>query len=143
MMLTIKFGGAKEKAKVLTHIKCHIPGTWHNSSTVDIAVEESKNNLACDCWRIMPVTIEQTCQWLMKNHASHYWRIMPVTIEQSCQWMLNNRASDYWTIVPATVDISCQWLLNSCVSDSSISKCLGVMSVWKNSHGELMSYKIE
>ena len=35
MMLTIKFGSAKEKAKVLTHIMCHIPGTWHKPVTVE------------------------------------------------------------------------------------------------------------
>ena len=107
-------------------IMCRIPGTWHHSSTVNITVEEScqhrtkkkscswlLNNRASDCWRIMPVTVEESCQSLLNNRATDCWRIMPATVEESCQPLLNNRASDCWIIVPVTVEQSCQWLLNN------------------------------
>ena len=59
----------------------------------------------------------------MKNLARVCWRIVPATVEEPCQWLLNNRASDCWRIMPAAVEQSCQWLLNNRVSDSSTSKC--------------------
>ena len=44
-----------QKDILLKHgIMCHIPGTWHDSSTV--------KNRASDCWRNMPATVEQSCQ---------------------------------------------------------------------------------
>ena len=74
---------------------------------------EKRKNLARDCWRIVPATVEKSCQWLLNNRASDCWRIMPVTVEESCQPLLINRASDCWTIVPVTVKQSCQWLLKN------------------------------
>ena len=71
---------------------------------------------------------KKPCLWLLKNRANHCWRIVPVTVEQSCQWPLKNYTSNYWRIVPVTwrimsvtvgkivsvtVDESCQRLLNS------------------------------
>ena len=107
-----------------------VPGTWHNSSTVNITVEEFcqhrkkkkswpllLNNLASDCWIIVPATIKESCQPLLGNRASHGWAIVLVTVEQSCQWLLNNRASHCWRIMPVTVDQSCPWLLNNRASD--------------------------
>ena len=69
------------------------------------------------CWSIVPVTVEQSCQWLFKNHASHCWIILPVTVEELCQWLLKNRSSHCWSIVPVTVKQWCQQLLNIYVSD--------------------------
>ena len=92
---------------------CRIPGTWHDSSTVNITVEEFCQHRKK----------KKSCPWLLNNRASHCWIIMPVTVEQSCQWLLNNRASHCWTIVPVTVEELYQWLLNNRVSDTSTSKC--------------------
>ena len=44
----------------------------------------------------MQVTVEELCQWLLKNCASDCWRTV--------QRLLNNRASDCWTVVPLTVE---------------------------------------
>ena len=68
-------------------------------------------NYASYCWRIVPVAVKQSFQWLLKNYASDCWIIVPVTVEQSCHWLLNNRASDCWIIAPETVEELCQWLL--------------------------------
>ena len=76
-----------------------------------------KKKSARDCWRIVPVTVEESCQPLLNNPASDCWRIVPVTLEQSCQWLLinryqwllNNCTSDCWRIVPVT-EKSCQRL---------------------------------
>ena len=117
---------------------CWIPGTWHNSSTMNITIEEfcqhrkkkkscqpllknsasieKRKNCASHCWIIVPVTVEQLCQWLSKNRASHCWIIVPVTVKQSCQWLLNNHASNCWITKPVTVEQSCQWL-NNCATD--------------------------
>ena len=108
----------------LTGIMCHIPGTWHDSSSVIFTVEEfcqhrKKKKSARDCWRIVPVTVEQSCltvkescQPLLNNRTSNCWTIVQVTVEQSCQWLLRNRASDCWIIVPVTVEEFCQWQNN-------------------------------
>ena len=90
-------------------------------------------NRASQCGRIVPVTVEQSCQWLLKNfatvtvekscqsllksYASDCWRIVLSTVEESCQWLLNNRASDCWSIIPVTVEESCQPLLNNRASN--------------------------
>ena len=67
---------------------CHIHGTWHDSSTVNVTVEkfcqQKKINLERYCWRIVPVTVEQSCQWLLNDHASDCWTIVPVTVEKLC-----------------------------------------------------------
>ena len=76
-----------------------------------------------NCWRIMPVTLEESCQPLLNNRASDCWRIIPVTVEESCQPLLHNCTSDWWTIVAVTVEESCQRLLNNRARDSSTSKC--------------------
>ena len=102
---------------------CHILGTWHDSLTVNITVEEFcqhrkkeksclwlLNNRAKDCWKIMPVIVEESCQPLLNNRASDCWRIMTVTAEQSCHPLLNNRASNCWRIMLVTVEELCQWL---------------------------------
>ena len=104
-------------------IMCRIRGTWHDSSTVNITVEEFcqyrkkkkfcpwlLNNRASDCCTIVPVTVEQSRQWLSNNCASDCWWIVPATIEESYQWLLINRASECWTI-------ACQRLLHNRVSD--------------------------
>ena len=98
-------------------IMCRIPGTWYDSSTVNISVEEFcqhrkkkkscpllLNNHASNCRTIVPVTIKQS--------SSDCSTIVPATVEQLCQPLLKNRASLCWTIVPATVEHSCQRLLN-------------------------------
>ena len=76
---------------------------------------EKRKNLACDCWRIVPATVEESSQWLLNNRASDRWRIIPAIIEElfqwleeSCQWLLEklfqwllmNRANGCWTVVP-------------------------------------------
>ena len=42
------------------------------------------------CWRILPAykkekilpaTVEESCQWLLKNYVSDCWRIMQATVE--------------------------------------------------------------
>ena len=109
---------------------CRIPGTWHDSSTVNITVEEFYQhrkekrswpwlleNRVSDCWITVLGTAEEPCHRLLNNRASDYWRIAPVTVEESCQRLLNNRARDCWTIVPVTVEQSCQPLLNNCASE--------------------------
>ena len=60
--------------------------------------------------KILPVTVEESCQPLLKNRSGDCWRIMPVTVEESCQPLLNNHASNCWTIVPVTVEKSFQRL---------------------------------
>ena len=101
---------------------CRIPGARHDSSTVNITVEEfcqhrKNKNLDRDCWRIVPVTVEQSCQWLLNNRTNDCWIIVPATVEESCQPLLHICASDCSTIVPVTVEESCQPLLNNRVSD--------------------------
>ena len=92
---------------------------------------EKKKKSTRDSGRIVPVTDEESCQWLLNNCASDCSIIMPVIDEQSCQWLLNNHVSDCWTIVPLTfnnrasdcwkilpvTEQSCQWLLNNFASD--------------------------
>ena len=61
----------------------------HNSSTVIFTVEEfcqhrKKKKSARDCWIILPMTVEESCQWLLKNYASDCWKIVPATVDQSC-----------------------------------------------------------
>ena len=111
---------------------CHIPGTWQDSSTVNITVEEFcqhrkkflpvtveqscqvlLNNLTSDCWTFVPLTVEEICQWLLKNRASNCWTIVLVTVEELYHQLLKNCDSGCWRVVPVTVDESCQWLLNS------------------------------
>ena len=74
------------------------------------------NNFASDCWTFVPVTIEELCQWLLKNRASVYWTILPATLAHNSE-LFNNGASDCWRIIPATVEELCQWLLKNCASD--------------------------
>ena len=94
---------------------CRIPGTWHDSSTVNITVEEfcqnkKRKNLVRHCWRIVPATVEQSWQWLLKNYfsdcwrknrASHCWAIVPVTVGELCQRLLMNCVNGCWTVMPA------------------------------------------
>ena len=101
---------------------CRIPGARHDSSTVNITAEEfcqhrKNKNLDRDCWRIVPVTVEQSCQWLSNNRTNDCWIIVPATVEESCQPLLHICASDCSTIVPVTVEESCQPLLNNRASD--------------------------
>ena len=81
------------------------------------------NNRASYCWRIMPVTVEQSYQPLLNNHASNCWRIvqttwaiLPAIVAHNFE-LLNNRASDCWRITPAIVEELCQWLLKNHASD--------------------------
>ena len=37
------------------------------------------------CWKFCQHRKRKTCSWLLKNYASNCWRIMPLTAEQSCQ----------------------------------------------------------
>ena len=94
------------------------------------------NNHASDCWRIVPIIVEESCQWLQLYQ--HYWTIVPVTVEQLCKWLLkdcanncwrivsvitivpallNNRASNCWTTVQVTSEQLCHWLSNNCACD--------------------------
>ena len=43
------------------------------------------------------MTVEELYQRLLKN-------IVPVTVEETCQWLLNNCVSDCWRIVPTAVE---------------------------------------
>ena len=108
-------------------IMCRIPGTWYETSTVNITVEKfcqhRKKKKSCQwllkdcashCWIIVPVTVKQSCQWLLNNRASNCWIIVPATVKQSCQTVMKNHASDCWTIVPLTVEQSCQPPLKNC-----------------------------
>ena len=101
---------------------CRILGTWHDSSTVNISVQEFCQHRKKK--KILTVTVEESCQPLLKNRASNCWRIVPVTVEKSCQRLLNNCASDCWILVPATDEQSCQWLLNN-----RASVCRTIVSV--------------
>ena len=69
----------------------------------------------------MSVTVEQSWQQMLNNHANDFWTTVPVTVEHSYQWLLNIPASDCWTIVAVTVEQLCQWLLNNCASNSEQS----------------------
>ena len=82
---------------------------------------EDRKNLASDCWRIVPATVKESCQWLLKNRGSHCWIIVPVTVEELCQWRLKNRGSHCWTSVPVTVQKSGWRLLNNLASDCCTS----------------------
>ena len=73
--------------------------------------------------KIVPATVEESCQLLLNNRTSRCCIIVPVTVEQSCHWLLKNHASHCRTIMPVTVEALCQWLLNNCNSDSSTSIC--------------------
>ena len=77
---------------------------------------------ASDCWIIVPATVEQSHQWLLKNCATHCWRIVQVIVEEFCQRLLKNYASDCWTVVPVTVEELCQWLLNNHAKRSKLVK---------------------
>ena len=76
----------------------------------DSAGIEKRKNFAHDCWRIVPATVEESCQWLSNNGTSNCWRIVLATVEQSCQRLLHI-ILNCWTIAPVTVDKLCQWLL--------------------------------
>ena len=43
-----------------------IPGTWHDSSTVMSDVHCFKNSASIEK-KILPVTVKEFCQWLLKN----------------------------------------------------------------------------
>ena len=126
---------------------CRIPGTWHDSSTVNITVEKFcqhrkkktclwlLKNRATDCWTIMSVTVAELCNWLEEscqpllcNRASNCWRIMLATAEQSFQQLLHITLK-CWTIVPVTVEKLCLQLWKNCASD-----CwrLYASDCWKN-----------
>ena len=77
--------------------------------TIEDSCQSLLKNYAGGCWRIVPVTVEQSCQQLLNNRASDCWK--------SCQRLLNNRASDCWIIVQATVEQPYQRLLNNRASD--------------------------
>ena len=49
---------------------------------------KKRKNLASDRWRIVPVTVGQSFQWLLNNRASDGWRIELLTVEQPCQTFL-------------------------------------------------------
>ena len=96
-------------------------GTWHNSSTVNITVEDFCQNkykkttpflwsCASNHQTIVSVTVEELCQRLLNNHPSDCWRIMPVTVEESCLWVMKNRANNCWTTLPEAAENWCQWL---------------------------------
>ena len=85
---------------------------------------EKRKNLTSQCWRIVPVTVQESCRWLLTNHTSDCWLIIPATVEQSYQWLMNNRASDCWRIMSVTVKESCRWLLKNHASD-----CWRIMQV--------------
>ena len=77
-------------------------------------------NYASDCWRVMLAGNEQFCQRLLHIILNCWIIVpvtgkefIPVTVEELCQWLLKNYGSDCWRIVPHTVDELCQWLLNS------------------------------
>ena len=72
-----------------------------------------KNSASIVKKKLLPVTVEQLCKWMMKNSASDGSTITPATVEESCQWLPKIRASGYWTIVPSTAEQMCQRLLNS------------------------------
>ena len=96
-------------------------GTWHNSSTVNITVEDFCQNkykkttrflwsCASNHQTIVSVTVEELCQRLLNNHPSDCWRIMPVTVEESCLWVMKNHANNCWTTLPEAAENWCQWL---------------------------------
>ena len=122
---------------------CGIPGTGHDSSTVNNNVAEwYKKKDYLDCWKIVPATVEKPCwqllnnyveqlwQPLLNNYESNWWKTVPVffktikleILEQLClvQLLLNNhlllknRTRQCLTILPATVEQLCQHLLNNC-----------------------------
>ena len=74
----------------------------------------------------------------MKNHASDCSIIMPVTVEQSCKWLLRNNASACWTIVSVTVEESFQPLLMNCenVGDNE-NVGYSIMKAIANTHGPM------
>ena len=60
-----------------------------------------KSTKSRDCLTIAPVTVEESCQPLLKNYTSDCWRILPVIVEELCQWLLMNGGNGCWTVVPA------------------------------------------
>ena len=97
--------------------------------------EESSQSLR-NCWRIVSVTDEQSCQrqlnnrviflvhgtileqWLAlwKNRASKEKRKIILITEKLCHWLLKNCTSDCWAVVLVTVEESWQRLLKSYTS---------------------------
>ena len=65
---------------------------------------EKRKNLDRECWRIVQVTVEESCQSLLNNCTSGCRRIIPVNVEESCQPLLINHDSDCWKIVPVIVE---------------------------------------
>ena len=84
---------------------------WTSLLNNSASIEERKKswpwllkNRASHCWRIVPVTVEESCQRLLNNCVSDCWILVPATDEQACQWLSNNQASDCWTVMPVTVE---------------------------------------
>ena len=108
-------------------IMCRIRGTWYDPINVNTTVKEygqhRKNKNYLDCWRIVPVTVDQSCKWLLSS--------LPVNIEQSCQWLLNNRVGDCWQILSTIVKQLCQQLLNNRTSDCWTIKPATFEGTWQ------------
>ena len=51
-----------------SRIMCRIPGTWHDSSAVNITVKEFCQHRKKK--KDFPVTVEESCQPLLKSYAS-------------------------------------------------------------------------
>ena len=111
---------------------------------------EHHNSASIEKRKILTVTVEESCHWLLDNCASDCCRIVPVTVEKLFTATVENRASDCWTIVSVTVKESCQPLLKNCASDywttapATVQQvnALTIMSVRKYLLGWLISYKI-
>ena len=61
-------------------------------------------------WQVKKICSFQSLNpWMTKNTPIlnfnfFFWTIVPVSVEQSCQWLLNNGASNCWRIVSTTVE---------------------------------------
>ena len=84
--------------------------TWNDSSTL--------NEEFCQNTKKINLIVEESCQQLLENRASDCWRIVPATVEQSCQRQFS-RNHDCSTVTGTIVRQSLTRLFNSHRHDSS------------------------
>jgi len=71
--------------KYLFWIKCRIPDTWYDSSTVNFTIEKS---CQLNCWKQNPLT-------RLFNSETHYWRIMPCTKNTALEFLFSTKTTNY------------------------------------------------
>jgi hypothetical protein len=94
------------------------------------------------CTGLMPVSVQVSCQYLYRSHASICTGLMPVSVQVfrshastcsglmpvfvqvSCQYLHRSHASTCSSLIPVFVQVSCQYLFRS-----QASICTGLMPV--------------